>query len=259
MAIGSYSHVLYDGAIVKRLVRWLGTADLHTHLRVAPLLQVFPTLSFPTPEPRLLEAGCGSGINLFELAQIVPISATGFDVHEEAIATANQILRHLNFSHLNFLHADLESLPSLDLFDGLLLMDVLEHVHRPAGFLKCLGSYLKPGGYLFVSVPTPWYPRVFGQSFHEEIGHLVNGYRLSDLLDFTSHSYRLVTHRYHTGPFVWPSCFLMYRFFRHLPRPARLLTSGVLTTTRLLDRLNGAHLSASLFATFQKYPQFEGI
>ena len=66
-------------------------------------------------------------------------------------------------------------------FDWLLLIDVLEHLETPGQLLEKLDANVKEGGLVLISVPTPCYPRVFGEAFHREVGHVVDGYRLAAL------------------------------------------------------------------------------
>jgi SAM-dependent methyltransferase len=65
--------------------------------------------------------------------------------------------------------------------DAIFMVDVLEHVEDDAGAVLEARRNLKPGGLLFVSVPTPWYPVYFGRKFHELVGHLRDGYTAGDL------------------------------------------------------------------------------
>jgi 2-polyprenyl-3-methyl-5-hydroxy-6-metoxy-1,4-benzoquinol methylase len=39
-------------------------------------------------------------------------------------------------------------------FDAIILLDVLEHMAEPEKFLQCAVNYLKPGGFILISVPN---------------------------------------------------------------------------------------------------------
>lgn len=252
MPIGSAAYGLHQGKLVQAMVRLLGTGDFHTHLRVAPLKRVFRRLAFAQRVPRLLEVGCGSGLNLFELSTLAPIRATGIDVDERAIARADEARQRLGYDHLLFYCADAQTYIPTSPFDCLLLMDLLEHVPDPAGIVSRLGRYLTEGGYVIVSVPTPQYPRVFGRRFHEEIGHLVDGYTLEDLEHIVPESFTLVTYQYHTGLLTWPACFLYYRYIRRIQcRSVRLALGTLLIPFRWVDLVRTRRTSTSLFAVYQ--------
>ncbi len=253
MPVGSSLYRLHQGKAVQLMVRLLGTGDFHSHLRVAPLKRFFQTHSFGQQVPDLLEVGCGSGINLFELSTVAPIRATGFDVDEKAIGVANRAKYNLGYDHLSFYCGDARNYTPTSEVDCLLLMDILEHVPDPAEIVNQLDRYLKKGGYMVVSVPTPVYPRVFGRRFHNEIGHLVDGYRLNDLERIMPKEYALVSYEYHTGLLAWPACFLYYRYVRSIQsRSLRLVLGAFLVPFRWLDLIKGEKTSASLFAVYQK-------
>lgn len=237
-----------------RLMVWvLGVEEFHSHLRVAPLKRLFPTLTFGQHPPKVLEVGCGSGMNLFELSTVADFSGVGVDVDESVIRFANQARYKLRYDHLSFHCGDVgDYKPNSDV-DCLLLMDILEHLRNPVDALGWLSRYLKKGGYAVVSVPTPFYPRVFGPRFHCEVGHVVDGYWLEELQQIMPESFDLIEYRYHTGLLTWPACFLYYRYFRGVQsHSVRLAVESLLAPFRWLDVINGKYMSASLFALYRK-------
>lgn len=184
---------------------------------------------------------------------MAPIRATGVDVDERAIGVAKRAQYDLGYDHLSFYCADAITYTPTTEVDCLLLMDVLEHVRNPAEVVRRLDPYIKKGGYVVISVPTPVYPRVFGRRFHEEIGHLVDGYSLRDLGCIIPEEYALVQYAYHTGVLAWPACFLYYRYVRNVrSRSLRLVLGALLVPFRWFDLVKGEKTSASLFAVYQK-------
>jgi SAM-dependent methyltransferase len=97
----------------------------------------------------ILEAGCGTGGNLATLARRGRIAA--FDPHIDALAFAQN--RHPN------LDIRQGALPS-DLpydeksFDLVAALDVLEHVDDDRASAHALVDLVRPGGWLFVTVPA---------------------------------------------------------------------------------------------------------
>lgn len=132
-------------------------------------------------------------------------------------------------------------------------MDVIEHLEKPQIFLNHINNYLRSGGYLIISVPTPLYPRVFGRRFHSEIGHLVDGYRLPELREIVPKQYSLMKHKYNTGLFSWLGCYLCYRYIINIKTHyIRLMLNIMLIPFKWIDILNGKKISASLVAVFRK-------
>jgi len=95
----------------------------------------------PTDPLRVLEIGCGTGVNLdylssrygARLAQLIGVDPA-------APPSGRPNVRH--------------DIPDQENFDLILAMDVLEHVPRPVELLTQLRSRLKPSGRLLVTVPA---------------------------------------------------------------------------------------------------------
>lgn len=105
----------------------------------------------PTSGLRLLDYGCGTGINLLHFARFG--EAVGMDAAPEAIACCRR--RGLN----NVIQ--LESIDQLEhaadrlgRFDVITMLDVLEHVPDEVATLRHLKTLLKPNGQLLLTVPA---------------------------------------------------------------------------------------------------------
>lgn len=101
--------------------------------------------------PRLLDYGCGTGINLVYLAKIGV--AFGVDASPDAIAFCRQ--RGLQNVVAT---GSLEEMQAPAVFGGefdvVTMFDVLEHLPDEVGALRCIRGLLKPGGLLVVTVPA---------------------------------------------------------------------------------------------------------
>ncbi len=99
---------------------------------------------------RLLEAGCGMG----QVA--VALNARGFECHGLDFARHAIDTLQRAFPNLPFKHGDIRSLPYPDLFfDGYVSLGVIEHfVEGQNLMLAEAARVLKPGGFVFVSVPA---------------------------------------------------------------------------------------------------------
>lgn len=126
-------------------------------------------LSEPT---RTLDAGCGSGRNLVDLARLGPV--TGLEPAGPGLRAARE--RSVG----TVVEGTLSSLPfEDDSFDLALTLDVIEHLDDDEGALRELRRTLRPGGTLLVTVPA--YPKLW--SSHDEVNHHRRRYTRRSLLD----------------------------------------------------------------------------
>ena len=113
-------------------------------LRRARLLDQFSHLV----PGRLLEVGCGAGGLLLDLSSR-GFECTGVETSEEARAVAVEMVAGSDVLILS----DIVSLEEHS-FDYLVSCEVLEHVEDDLGTLLSWLKYLKPGGWVFISVPA---------------------------------------------------------------------------------------------------------
>jgi SAM-dependent methyltransferase len=115
----------------------------------------------PLPVPaRVLDAGCGSGRTLQELARFGDVQ--GIELNPEAAELAR------NRGHGEVRVGRLEELPwDADSFDLITCLDVIEHTADDHVTLAELERVTKPGGFLLVTVPA--YQALW--SLHDEANH----------------------------------------------------------------------------------------
>jgi SAM-dependent methyltransferase len=94
----------------------------------------------------ILDAGCGTGLNLRHL----PVGSTGIDINPRNI----ELLRARLPGH-PVVEGDIEAMPfGDDSFGTVLCTEVLEHVPDPAAAIREFRRVLRPGGVLIGSVPA---------------------------------------------------------------------------------------------------------
>ena len=124
----------------------------------------------------ILDAGCGTGINLDYLAEFGRV--TGVDVAEEAIEfcrrRGNDQVRRADLTHLDG-WADAQ-------FDLVTALDVVEHIDDDRAAVRELVRVTRPGGYLLVTVPS--FPALW--SDHDEVNHHKRRYRGREIRDLLS-------------------------------------------------------------------------
>jgi 2-polyprenyl-3-methyl-5-hydroxy-6-metoxy-1,4-benzoquinol methylase len=102
---------------------------------------------------RLLDAGCGPGWPLEEFARS-GFHAVGVDASATAVEEARS--RGLDARRLDLERDPLKSIleSGAEGFDAVVALEVLEHLADPLAAIDELGSVLKPGGLLVVSLPN---------------------------------------------------------------------------------------------------------
>jgi SAM-dependent methyltransferase len=133
------------------------------------LAAVLDGLALPR-HPAILDAGCGSGRTLDDLAARGTVS--GVDTSAMAVQAA------LRRGHRDVRIAAVEGLPFADgSFDLVTCLDVIEHTPDDHATLAELLRVTRPGGTLVVTVPA--YPSLF--SAHDEINGHYRRYRADGL------------------------------------------------------------------------------
>ena len=101
---------------------------------------------YGTPGAPILDAGCGTGLNLRHL----PKGSVGIDINPRNVALLKQRLP----DHV-VVEGDVEHLPFADgSFGTVLCTEVIEHIPDPSAALAEYRRVLQPGGVLIGSVPA---------------------------------------------------------------------------------------------------------
>jgi len=101
---------------------------------------------YATPSAPILDAGCGTGLNLRHL----PAGSTGVDINPRNV----ELLKTRLPNH-TVVEGDVEALPFADgSFGTVLCTEVIEHIPDPSAALAEYRRVLQPGGVLIGSVPA---------------------------------------------------------------------------------------------------------
>lgn len=233
-----------------------GTADLHSHFRLKPVIGFIADYMEHHPHRKFIEVGCGIGLNLFEIAKLHNnFEYLGFDLDENSIRVANELLEDLELpQQVRFINESAERFDFANEkypFNTVLLIDILEHLNDPDALLRNLKAKITVDTIFVVSVPTYQYPRVIGRSFHEAVGHVRDGFNLTELERmFDKIGGTLEFHRYSTGFPAELACALYYRTLTS-NRYINNLRTIVFSPFRFMDWFNNQKISCSLMAVFK--------
>jgi SAM-dependent methyltransferase len=118
----------------------------------------------------ILEVGCGTGGNLRMLSHFGQLNAMELNGDARALANTRDVVA-VEEGRLP------DRIPFATQYDLIVALDVIEHVADDRAAVAALCEYLKPGGYLLITVPA--FP--FLWSLHDEINHHFRRYRLGGL------------------------------------------------------------------------------
>jgi SAM-dependent methyltransferase len=123
------------------------------------LARVLDGVELPA-DARILDAGCGSGRNMLELARYGNVTAVELSSASVELALAREAGEVIEGSVLEMPFADAS-------FDLATSLDVIEHLDDDVGALREMRRVVAPGGCLLVTVPA--YQWLW--SGHDEINH----------------------------------------------------------------------------------------
>jgi ubiquinone/menaquinone biosynthesis C-methylase UbiE len=165
----------------------------------------------------VLDAGCGTGRHLRELAKIPDLKIVGIDNNEKELNNAYLSLQEMPDAATNnfcVMKADINDLPFTDeAFDCVICSEVLEHIPQHRDALQEMVRVLKPQGNLIISVPR-YYPEricwLISPEYHNEKGGHIRIYKKKYLRKMlASHGIKCwkinYKHALH-APYWWLKC-----------------------------------------------------
>ena len=125
---------------------------------------------------RVLEIGCGNGTVVTLPIAELGYTVTGVDLHEPSIALANS---KNCFKNADFLCKDLTELAGDQVYDVVILSDILEHVESPSQLMSMAAGFINQNGLILISIPNGFGPSELERKFLEffKIDKLLNWLR----------------------------------------------------------------------------------
>ena len=142
---------------------------------------------------QVIDIGCGFGV-LVAMGQKQGKDVIGLDTSESMIAGSREYLRSENIDPEKVQLTTAEDLIEQgQSFDVVIMIDVLEHIDDPQGFLQLVEQLLNPGGRLILSVPAH---QEFYDSRDEMLGHYLRYEKESLLADLAVTNLKFVDMHY---------------------------------------------------------------
>jgi SAM-dependent methyltransferase len=210
-------HFLSKPAPVKMGTEWFDIVD-RDHFWIRARYRVLSKLSKSLDQNlRIAEIGCGSGLLQYQLEKYHGLSVDGYDLDLDALQ--KNISAYSRISIYNIF----EKNPSLNsTYDVLFLFDVLEHLDDDKGFLESSIFHLKPGGLIYINVPSREELR---SKYDTLVGH-VRRYKLSCLVSLAESCALEVIRKTYWGLPFYPILLLRKQLMNSTP-DEKVLKSGM--------------------------------
>lgn len=120
------------------------------------LLRVFPDFSSRVRGKKILDFGCGTGLQSVALVQAGAASVLGLDTNQNTLARASDYAAKASVSTRLMFASTLEP-EHRGQFDLVISQNSMEHFPDPAAALETMKSALNPTGRIFITFGAPWY------------------------------------------------------------------------------------------------------
>jgi SAM-dependent methyltransferase len=196
------------------------------------------------PGVEILDAGCGSGRNMVELARFGTV--TGLEISDASVARARE--RGIG----EIVQCSITELPLPDArFDVAVCLDVIEHIEDDERALRELHRVIRPGGTLLVTVPA--YQWLWSE--HDVINHHKRRYTCKTLSAVAERAGWEVLRTSYFNGLLLPIAIV----HRRLARPAHVVDEPASDLQRTPERLNSVlewplRLEARLIALGLRIP-----
>ena len=145
--LDNYYRILTENEKVFRQ-KWKIDINYYSQIR----MELQPFLRKNEQQINILEVGCGMGATLGYLRDtLAPCNVYGVELNSMAASYAKHYIPNIIQGNIETM--DLNCYEE-NMFDYILLPDVLEHLHDPEAVLNKLKKYLKPSGFIVASIPN---------------------------------------------------------------------------------------------------------
>ncbi len=146
----------------------------------------------------VLDAGCGIGLNSFEIYGKVK-KITGIDLDQIKIKQAKKLAKRSK-KNIKFLSKDLIKLKENEEYDKIMCSDVIEHIPEYKKVISSLAKSLKQNGKLALTFPS--YTE-FNKKTYKQFGHFIPGFKLNEIKKILKQNNLIIKQiKYYAGTFV---------------------------------------------------------
>jgi SAM-dependent methyltransferase len=178
----------------------------------------------------IMEVGCSAGHLLADMRRSLPnATLTGGDYTLGTLVKLSE-----KMSGIPLVRFDLADSPLLsDIYDAMVLLNVLEHIEDDVAATRHVARMLKPGGVAVIEVPAG--PELF-DDYDRELKHF-RRYTLPGLCKVIEGAGLKVERRNYLGALIYPAFYLAKKLSQSNPKPAgereQHVTKAISATSRL--------------------------
>lgn len=137
----------------KVFVRLFGPLGVHARIRNARVINKIKNFDLPDTA-KILDMGCGHAYATFWLGKRFP--SYQFDALEsdiKLVEDGRKICEYLDLTNVNFIHQDAGEFTSVNEYDLIFSIDMLEHIEDDVSILQSMYHSLKGDGTLLLHLP----------------------------------------------------------------------------------------------------------
>ncbi len=178
--LGTEQAVLESSWVRSLFYRVFGNAHMGERIRAANVRKALR--SNDLSGCAILDAGCGTGVLSFDLAQkfpearIVSIDLDSKLIQRTKIVIAKRKIKNVNFDFKDILHLD-----KTELFNLIMFIDLLEHIEDDVKAIRNMSNSMKKGGILILHVPQK-FQRHPVRSMEWKGHHVREGYTIQEIV-----------------------------------------------------------------------------
>jgi SAM-dependent methyltransferase len=179
------------------------------------------------PETRILEIGCGNGLVMWQMENILKIVPDGCDLNFKALESMMPVNGNVFLYDIFELNQKL-----VGQYDLVIMMDVLEHIENDLSFLITSLNYLKPGGWIVIGSPA--HQRLYSV-YDRVVGH-VRRYEKKDFVRLFESTGLQNPQICYWGMLMLPMLWLRKKYIR-LIEEDKVIRSGFKPPNAFINRL----------------------
>lgn len=198
----------------------------------------------------IMEVGCSAGHLLADMGRSLPnATLTGGDYTLGTLVKLGEKMPGIPLVRFNLADSPLPP----DTYDGIVLLNVLEHIEDDVAATKHIARMLKPGGVAVIEVPAG--PKLF-DDYDRQLQHF-RRYTLPGICGVIERAGLVVERRNYLGALIYPAFYLAKKLSQSRPRSASEREQHVANAIGATSRFNAiGHAIMSLEETIGRAVTF---